>query len=112
MDAITRDLQKPVPWTLLYADDAMLACERKCELERQVHAWCDCLAMLGLKLNVKKTEYLTTDVTRLDRIRNDVIRQKFGIAPMADKMREARMRWYGHVLRGKEDSVREIGLNL
>ncbi|VDP23366.1 unnamed protein product [Heligmosomoides polygyrus] len=29
MDAITRDLQKPVPWTLLYADDVMLACEDK-----------------------------------------------------------------------------------
>ncbi|VDP09280.1 unnamed protein product [Heligmosomoides polygyrus] len=26
-------------------------------------------------------------------------------------MREARLRWYGHVLRGEEDSVRKIGLN-
>ncbi|VDO99913.1 unnamed protein product [Heligmosomoides polygyrus] len=50
-------------------------------------------------------------VTHLDRIRNDFIRQKFGVAPIADKMREARLRrWYGHVLRGKEDSVRKIGL--
>ncbi|VDP36576.1 unnamed protein product [Heligmosomoides polygyrus] len=53
----------------------------------------------------------TAGVTRMDRIRNDVIRQKFGVAPIADKMREARLRWYGHVLRGKEDSVRKIGLN-
>ncbi|VDP11736.1 unnamed protein product [Heligmosomoides polygyrus] len=204
MDAITRDLQKPVPWTLLYADDVMLACEDKGELEREVQAWCDRLAMFGLKLNVKKTEYFTTDVnesgsikingtelartsvfkylgsaiasdgslmvevnsrvsaawskwrsltgvlcdkkmperlkskiyktvvrpvamygaecwpatketesrlsvmetkmlrwmagvTRLDRIRNEAIRQKFGVAPIADKMREARLRWYGHV---------------
>ncbi|VDP24592.1 unnamed protein product [Heligmosomoides polygyrus] len=52
----------------------------------------------------------TTGVTRMDRIRNDAIRQKFGVAPIADKMREARLRWYGHVLRGKEDSVRNIGL--
>ncbi|VDP14753.1 unnamed protein product [Heligmosomoides polygyrus] len=36
--------------------------------------------------------------------------QKFGVAPIADKMREARLRWYGHVLRGKEDSVRKKGL--
>ncbi|VDP57853.1 unnamed protein product [Heligmosomoides polygyrus] len=36
MDAITRDLQKPVPWTLLYADDVMLASEDKGELEREV----------------------------------------------------------------------------
>ncbi|VDP01171.1 unnamed protein product [Heligmosomoides polygyrus] len=53
----------------------------------------------------------TTGVTRMDRIRNDAIRQKFGVVPIADKMREGRLRWYGHVLRGKEDSVRKIGLN-
>ncbi|VDP08045.1 unnamed protein product [Heligmosomoides polygyrus] len=34
----------------------------------------------------------TAGVTRLDRIRDDVIRQKFGVAPIADKMREARLR--------------------
>ncbi|VDO22667.1 unnamed protein product [Heligmosomoides polygyrus] len=43
----------------------------------------------------------TAGVTRMDRIRNDAIQQKFGVAPIADKMREARLRWYGHVLRGK-----------
>ncbi|VDO97410.1 unnamed protein product [Heligmosomoides polygyrus] len=53
----------------------------------------------------------TAGDTRMDRIRNDVIRQKFGVAPIADKMREALLRWYGHVLRGKEDSVRKIGFN-
>ncbi|VDP05570.1 unnamed protein product [Heligmosomoides polygyrus] len=53
----------------------------------------------------------TPGVTRMDRIRNDVIRQKFGVAPIAGNMREARLRWYGHVLRGEEDSVRKIGLN-
>ncbi|VDP01431.1 unnamed protein product [Heligmosomoides polygyrus] len=58
-----RDLQKPVPWTLLYADDVMLACEDKDDLERQVQAWSDRLAMFGLKLNVKKSEYLTTDIS-------------------------------------------------
>ncbi|VDP11342.1 unnamed protein product [Heligmosomoides polygyrus] len=218
MDAITRDLQNPVPWTLLYADDVMLASEDKDELEREVQAWCDRLERFGLKLNVKKTEYLTTDVTEsssikvngielprtavfkylgsavasdgklmvevnsrvsvawstwrsltgvlcdkkiperlkskiyravirpvamygaecwpatrevetrlsvmetkmlrwtagvthLNRVLNDAIRQKFGVAPIADKIREARLRWYCHVLRGKEDSVRKIGLN-
>ncbi|VDP34288.1 unnamed protein product [Heligmosomoides polygyrus] len=62
MDAISRDLQKPTPWTLLYADDVMLASEDKAELERQVQSWCDRLAAFGLKMNVKKSEHLTTDV--------------------------------------------------
>lgn len=48
----------------------------------------------------------------MDRIRDDAIRQKFGVAPTADKMPEARLRLYGHVLRGKEGSVRKIGLEL
>ncbi|VDO72526.1 unnamed protein product [Heligmosomoides polygyrus] len=69
MDAITRDLQKPVPWTLLYVDGVMLACEDKDDLERQVQAWCNCRAMFGLKLNVKKTEYLTTDVNEFGSIK-------------------------------------------
>ncbi|VDP56203.1 unnamed protein product [Heligmosomoides polygyrus] len=222
MDAISRDLQKPVPWTLLYAADVMLASEDKGELERELQAWCDRLersikvsgielprtsvfkylgsavasdgglmteansrvsaawpkwrsltgllcdrkmpehlksniyravvrpvAMYGAecwpvtkevetRLSVMETKMLrwTAGVTRMDRIRNDAIRQKFGVAPIADKshahgphpkrcysaekfgvapiadkMREARLRWYGHVLRGREDSVGKRGLN-
>ncbi|VDP61185.1 unnamed protein product [Heligmosomoides polygyrus] len=197
----------------------MLACEDKAELERQAQEWCDCLALFGLKLNVKKTEYLTTDVnehgsikingtelsrvtsfmylrstvtpdgslklevnarisaawskwrsltgvlcdktipeylkskvyravvrpvatygaqcypvtkeiesrlsvmetkvsrwtavlTRLDRVRNDTMRQRFGVVPIADKLREACLRWYPHVLRANDGTVCKIGLNL
>ncbi|VDP51301.1 unnamed protein product [Heligmosomoides polygyrus] len=68
MDAITRDLQNPVPWTLLYADDVMLASEDKDELEREVQAWCDRQERFGLILNVKKTEYVTTDVAESNSI--------------------------------------------
>ena len=48
----------------------------------------------------------------MDRIRNDNIRTKFGVAPVAEKMREARLRWYGHVLRASCDTVRRTGLEL
>ncbi|VDP21806.1 unnamed protein product [Heligmosomoides polygyrus] len=63
--------QKPIPWTLLYADDVMLACEDKDDLERHLQAWCDRLAMFGLKLNVKQTEYITTDVNEPGSIKID-----------------------------------------
>ncbi|VDO81606.1 unnamed protein product [Heligmosomoides polygyrus] len=53
--------ERPAPWTLLYADDVMLACEEKIELQRQVQDWCSRLEKFGFKLNVKKTEYMTTD---------------------------------------------------
>ena len=37
--------------------------------------------------------------TRLDRIRNVAIRERVGVAPLEDKMRESRLRWFGHVKR-------------
>ncbi|XP_019261739.1 PREDICTED: uncharacterized protein LOC109239608 [Nicotiana attenuata] len=37
--------------------------------------------------------------TRLDKIRNKVIREKVRVAPVEDKIREARLRWFGHVKR-------------
>ena len=219
MDVVTRDLQKPTPWTLLYADDVMLASEDRQELEWLTQAWSDQLARFGLRLNVRKTEYLTTSVdqpgtisvdgaqlprtevfkylgsrissdgslyhevvarvnsawgkwrsltgvlcdkkipdrlkskiyrtvirpvalygaecwpatkeverrlsamemkmlrwmagvTRLDRICNEDIRNRFGVAAISDKLRETRLRWYGHVLRAEEGTVRKVGFDL
>ena len=37
--------------------------------------------------------------TRLDRIRNRAIRNLVEVAPIEDKMREIRLRWFGHVKR-------------
>ncbi|KAJ0888605.1 putative reverse transcriptase domain-containing protein [Helianthus annuus] len=37
--------------------------------------------------------------TRLDRIRNEVFREGLGVASISDKIREGRLRWFGHVKR-------------
>ncbi|VFQ75235.1 unnamed protein product [Cuscuta campestris] len=42
--------------------------------------------------------------TRLDRITNEVIRRQVGMAPVEDKLREARLRWFGHVRRRDADA--------
>ncbi|EXC32766.1 hypothetical protein L484_019880 [Morus notabilis] len=42
--------------------------------------------------------------TRMDRIRNEVIRSKVGVAPIEDKVRENHLRWYGHVQRRSLDA--------
>ncbi|EYC37760.1 hypothetical protein Y032_0767g2182 [Ancylostoma ceylanicum] len=39
----------------------MLTSEDRDELQRQTQAWSDRLARFGLRLNIEKNEYLTTD---------------------------------------------------
>jgi hypothetical protein len=37
--------------------------------------------------------------TRKDRIRNDDIRDKLGVAPIQEKLVQHRLRWFGHIQR-------------
>ncbi|VFQ74613.1 unnamed protein product [Cuscuta campestris] len=49
--------------------------------------------------------------TRLDRISNELIRRQVGMAPVEDKLREARLRWFGHVRRRDADVPVEPGVS-
>ncbi|KAK3559069.1 hypothetical protein QTP86_002464 [Hemibagrus guttatus] len=44
-------------------------------------------------------------VTRLDRIRNDYIRGTAHVGRLGDKVREARLRWFGHVQRRESEYI-------
>ena len=44
-------------------------------------------------------------VTKKDKIRNKYVRRTAKIAKMGDKLRNARLRWYGHIKRREEDYV-------
>ncbi|PHT76944.1 hypothetical protein T459_20466 [Capsicum annuum] len=39
-----------------------------------------------------------------DRVRNETIREKVGVTPVKNKMREVRLRWFGHVMRRGMDA--------
>ncbi|KAK6729417.1 hypothetical protein RB195_006458 [Necator americanus] len=49
--------KKQYPWTLLFADDVVLASETRDDLQKQVQSLKDRLQQNGLRLNVSKTEY-------------------------------------------------------
>nr|XP_009802111.1 PREDICTED: uncharacterized protein LOC104247724 [Nicotiana sylvestris] len=58
---------------------------------------------------IQKDGEIDEDVTHrigveLDRIRNEVIQNKVGVAPVEAKMREARLRWFRHVKRRRADA--------
>ena len=48
--------------------------------------------------------------TRRDRIRNDDIRDKLGVAPIEEKLVQHRLRWYGHVQRRPLDAPVRSGV--
>ncbi|KAK6763276.1 hypothetical protein RB195_023837 [Necator americanus] len=54
----------------------------------------------------------TIDVMLKEKVSNDTVRSIFGVVPITEKMKEARLRWFGHVLRREEDSVAQIALKL
>ncbi|KAK6751142.1 hypothetical protein RB195_002860 [Necator americanus] len=211
-------VQKQHPWTLLFADDVMLASESRDDLQKQVQSWKDRLQQYGLRLNTSKTEYMecgpriedgsirvdgtelnkvncskylgskvtstgdidqegrarvnaawmkwkmatcvlcdkkvpvrpkskicrtvvrpvalygcecwpttkalervlhameirmlrwTIGVTLKEKVFNNTIRSIFGVVPITEKMKEARLRRFGHVLRREEDSVAKTAL--
>ncbi|XP_065321344.1 uncharacterized protein LOC135928808 [Gordionus sp. m RMFG-2023] len=50
MDTITRDIQKPSPWCMLYADDIILCEETKEKVFEEAEKWSKRLAGYGLKV--------------------------------------------------------------
>ena len=47
-------------------------------------------------------------VTKLDRIRNEIIRGTTKVGEISKKVQESRLTWYGHVLRRKMPIKRDI----
>ena len=48
-------------------------------------------------------------IQRVEKIRNEEIRARAGVANISEKIREARLRWLGHVERETEEDVVMVG---
>jgi hypothetical protein len=49
------------------------------------------------------------DHTRKDRIRNEVILDRVGVAPIEEKLVQHKLRWFGHVQRGPPEAPVKVG---
>ena len=58
LDVITCDIQAPVPWCMLFADDIVLIAEFRYEVNVKLKQWRASLEGYGLRLSHSKTEYL------------------------------------------------------
>ena len=58
LDVITRDIQAPIPWCMLFADDIVLVAESRTEVNVNLERWRTSLEGYGLRLSRSKTEYL------------------------------------------------------
>ena len=58
-----------------------------------------------MEIAVLKIVRWALGVTRKDKIRNEYVRGTAKIAKLGDKLRNARLRWYGHIKRREEDYV-------
>ena len=48
-----------------------------------------------------------SDVTRMDRIRIEIVRRTTRVGETSKKVHERRLKWYGHVMRRDEEYVRK-----
>ena len=67
----------------------------------------------GNKLEVAETRMLRwmCGVTRLDKIRNERIRRTTKIEEITQKVRERKLKWYGHVMRTEEHYARRRAMD-
>lgn len=65
MGAITRDIKKTAPWTLLHAVDAFLAVPDRPEIQDDFQRRKVRLQQFGQKLNILKTKYMELCIQRL-----------------------------------------------
>ncbi|KAF3674589.1 putative peptidyl-prolyl cis-trans isomerase FKBP17-1, chloroplastic-like [Capsicum annuum] len=108
MDVLTRSIQRQVPLCMLFADDVVLIDESRQGVNDKLEVWRQTLESKGFRLSRAKTDYLEckfSDSRQEEemRVRNEIIRETVGVVSVEEKMREVRLRWFGHVMRRGTD---------
>ncbi|KAG5621392.1 hypothetical protein H5410_006610 [Solanum commersonii] len=129
MDVLTQYSQGEVLWCLFLVDDIVLTDEMPDGVNDRMEVWRESKRGASILTSQERSHKYLGSVIQGDRaidddvahyvgvdgrmgilremIKNGVIWYKVGVASMADKMREAMLRWFGHVKkRCKDEPVR------
>nr|GEV60521.1 hypothetical protein [Tanacetum cinerariifolium] len=124
LDELSRGIQENIPWCMIFADDIVLIAESAEGLNNRLERWRKALEVNGLRVSREKTEYLRCYFGRFEvahqevdiRIEDRILQPKESFRYLGsmihrsgridedsdsiiDKMREGRLRWFGHVKR-------------
>ncbi|XP_021974852.1 uncharacterized protein LOC110869960 [Helianthus annuus] len=61
LDELSKSIQEPIPWCMLFADDIVLVAETKQRLNERLEEWRVALEGKGLRISRSKTDYLHCD---------------------------------------------------
>jgi Reverse transcriptase (RNA-dependent DNA polymerase) len=58
MDEITKDIQRDIPWCMLFADDVVLIDDNRIGVNQKLELWRQTLESKGFRFSKTKTEYM------------------------------------------------------
>nr|GFA31132.1 hypothetical protein [Tanacetum cinerariifolium] len=116
LDELSRGIQESIPWCVTFANDIVLIAESTEGLNNKLERWREVLEDNGIwcwlitkaQANMVEVAELrmmrwTCGKTMVDMIPNGVFR--LDVDSIIDKMREERLRWFGHVKRRPQTAL-------
>ncbi|KAI5625322.1 hypothetical protein C0J50_15181 [Silurus asotus] len=99
MDRLTDEVRQESPWTMMFADDIVICCESREQVEKSLERWRYALERRGMKLSRSKTEYMCVN----EREGSGVVRLQ---GEEIQKVEE--FRYLGSTVQSNGECVREV----
>ncbi|GJV99537.1 retrovirus-related pol polyprotein LINE-1 [Tanacetum coccineum] len=113
LDELSRGIQEDIPWCFIFADDIVLVSEStkvaiRSAMLYESKCWPTTKALANRVevLELRMLRWTCSKMTR-DMIPNGVYRAELEVETIINKMREGRLRWFGHV--GEDHSQHQLG---